>query len=70
VLCSGPGRLAAALGITGALDGHCLDRTPLWLSAAQPLSPDQIVAGPRVGITRAAEWPLRFWQKGSRWVSR
>lgn len=69
-LCSGPGRLAAALGINGGLDGHQLDRPPLWLRAATPLSPDDVVAGPRVGIARAADLPLRFWEKGSRWVSR
>jgi DNA-3-methyladenine glycosylase len=70
LLCSGPGKLAAALGITGALDGHRLDRVPLWMSGAEPLAADQIAAGPRIGITRAAEWPLRFWERGSRWVSR
>jgi DNA-3-methyladenine glycosylase len=69
-LCSGPGRLAAALGITGAFDGHRLDHPPLWLRAAEPLPLGYVVAGPRVGITRAAEWPLRFWEKGSRWISR
>jgi DNA-3-methyladenine glycosylase len=70
-LCSGPGRLAAALGITGDCDGHPLDRAPLWLSPpAKPLPPADIAAGPRVGVTRSADWPLRFWEKGSRWVSR
>jgi DNA-3-methyladenine glycosylase len=69
-LCSGPARLAAALGITGDCDGHRLDRPPLWLSAGEVLAPDRIAAGPRVGITRCADWPLRFWEKGSRWVSR
>ena len=69
-LCSGPGRLAEALGITGQLDGHPLDRAPLWLRAAQALAPGHVSAGPRVGITRAADWPLRFWETGNRWVSR
>jgi DNA-3-methyladenine glycosylase len=69
-LCSGPGRLAAALGITSTLDGHPLDRAPLWLRNAAPLAPDHIATGPRVGITRAADWPLRFWEKGNRYVSR
>jgi len=69
-LCSGPARLAAALGITGAHDGHQLDRPPVWLRAGEPVAADRIVAGPRVGITRAADLPLRFSEHGSRWVSR
>jgi DNA-3-methyladenine glycosylase len=69
-LCSGPGRLADAFGITGELDGHRLDRAPLWLRAAEPLAPGSITIGPRVGLTRAADWPLRFCERGSRWLSR
>jgi DNA-3-methyladenine glycosylase len=69
-LASGPGRLAAALGITGLQDGHPLDRPPLWIAAAEPVHPAQVMTGPRVGITRAADWPLRFWLVGSPWVSR
>jgi 3-methyladenine DNA glycosylase Mpg len=29
-----------------------------------------IACGPRIGITRAADWPLRFWESGSAWISR
>ena len=36
-LTSGPGKLAAALGITGALDGHRLDRAPLWIESGTPV---------------------------------
>jgi DNA-3-methyladenine glycosylase len=69
-LAGGPGRLAAALGITGALDGHSLDRTPLWVTPGEPIDDSRVRAGPRIGITRAADWPLRFWIAGSAWVSR
>jgi DNA-3-methyladenine glycosylase len=69
-LTSGPGRLAQALGIDGALNGHVLDRTPLHVVAGASLAAEAVSRGPRVGITRAADWPLRFWESGSRWVSR
>jgi len=69
-LCSGPGRLTAALAITRALDGHPLDRPPLWIEAGEALADADVVCGPRIGITRAAEWPLRYRQRASPWVSR
>jgi DNA-3-methyladenine glycosylase len=67
---SGPGKLAAALGITGDLDGHRLDRPPLLLARGDPPRDGMIGRGPRVGITRAADWPLRFWVRGNPHVSR
>jgi DNA-3-methyladenine glycosylase len=69
-LCSGPGRLTEALGITGALDGHPLDRTPLWVEDGEQLAAEDVACGPRIGITHAAEWPLRFCARSSRWLSR
>lgn len=69
-LTNGPGKLAAALGITGQLNAHALDRPPLHIAPDRRVDDDAIATGPRIGITRAADWPLRFWQKGSRWVSR
>lgn len=69
-LANGPGKLAAALGINGAHDAHPLDRPPLWITAGTPVEAAQVVAGPRVGITRAVDWPLRFHEAGSPWVSR
>lgn len=68
-LARGPARLASALGIDGRLDGHRLDEPPLWIEAGTPVAAGEIVAGPRIGITRAAEWDLRFLVRGSRWVS-
>lgn len=68
LLCSGPGRLCQALGITGEHDGLPLDRTPFAvLPAAEPV---EVVRGPRVGINRAAELPWRYGLAGSRFLSR
>ena len=69
-LASGPGKLAAAFAITGAIDGHALDQAPLWIEAGTPVPRKDIVAGPRIGITKAADWPLRFCVRGSAWLSR
>lgn len=69
-LARGPGRLTQAFGITGALDGHVLDRPPLTIHPAPDDAVLDIANGPRVGITRAADWPLRYWLRDSPWVSR
>lgn len=67
-LTRGPGRLTQALGITGEEDGHPLDRPPLTLHPGA--GPAEVLTGPRIGISRATDWPLRFGQAGSRWLSR
>ncbi len=69
-LMSGPGKLTRALGIDRELDGHLLSRPPLRLLLAPPLPDEQIVATTRIGITRAADLPWRFYERGSEWVSR
>jgi DNA-3-methyladenine glycosylase len=69
-LASGPGKLAAALGIAGELSGHALDRAPLWIEPGIEVAAVDVVAGPRIGITRASDWPLRFYVRGSVWLSR
>ena len=68
LLCSGPGRLTQALGITGAHDGLPLDRPPFRLSP--PKMPVDVVAGPRVGISLAFDLPWRYTLAGSSFVSR
>jgi len=68
LLCSGPGRLCEALGITGEHDGLPLDRPPFRLEPA-PASVD-VVAGPRIGLSRATERPWRYAEAGSRYLSR
>ncbi len=68
LLCAGPGRLAEALAITRAHNGLALDAPPFLLLARS--APVEIVAGPRVGITKAAELPWRYGLKGSRYLSK
>jgi DNA-3-methyladenine glycosylase len=68
LLCSGPGRLCQALGVTGDHDGLALDRPPFELLARA--DEPEIVSGPRIGITRAAELPWRYGLAGSPYLSR
>jgi DNA-3-methyladenine glycosylase len=68
LLCAGPGRLAQALGVTGALDGAALAGAPFGLTFAG--EPPAVVTGPRIGISKAAERPWRFGVAGSRFLSR
>jgi DNA-3-methyladenine glycosylase len=68
LLCSGPGRLCQALGVTREHDGRRIDRPPFSLRA--PRKPVEIVTGARIGITKAAELPWRYGLAGSRFVSR
>jgi DNA-3-methyladenine glycosylase len=70
LLASGPGKLAAAFAITGVLDGHDLRQAPLSIVTGDPVAPADVVVGPRIGITRAADWPLRFYVAESPWISR
>jgi DNA-3-methyladenine glycosylase len=67
-LCSGPGKLGQALGITRAQNGLPLDKAPFELHAR--LDDPEIVTGPRIGITKAADVPWRFGLKGSGFLSR
>ena len=68
LLCSGPGRLAQALGIDAAFDALPLDRAPFALMPAPVATEVQV--GVRIGITKARELPWRFGLAGSRYVSR
>jgi DNA-3-methyladenine glycosylase len=67
-LCSGPGKLCAALGIGAGHNGLPLDRPPFVLLAREA-APD-IVAGVRIGITKAADLPWRYGLRGSRFLSK
>ncbi len=70
LLCSGPGRLCAALGITGSLNRRRLDDDRMRIIGPSETAPKDIGAGPRIGVSRAASWPLRFYEEGSPWLSR
>ena len=69
LLCSGPGRLGQALGITHALNGKRVDRAPFSLAAAGTARL-KVVRGPRIGISKAVDQPWRFGLAGSPYVSR
>ncbi|MEO8155443.1 MAG: DNA-3-methyladenine glycosylase [Rhizobacter sp.] len=67
LLCAGPGRLGQALGITHDHNGLRVDKAPFKLVAAEPGVP--VVAGPRIGISKAVDRPWRFGLAGSRFLS-
>jgi DNA-3-methyladenine glycosylase len=67
-LCSGPGKLCQALGITRDADGRPLDKPPFELIAREEEPP--LVVGTRIGITRAVEQPWRYGYAGSPFLSR
>ena len=73
LLCAGPARLTQALAVDAELDGHPLDRPPLWLEAGMPVADVDVAVGPRVGLAArrsSRDWPLRFWLRGEPYVSR
>lgn len=68
-LMRGPGNVCRALGITGEQNHHPLHERPLYLESGRSVPDEEVLAGPRIGITRAADWPLRFWIRDSPYVS-
>ena len=69
-LASGPGKLTQALGITLRHNGSDLTRGPLVIEPPDAPREFSLARGPRVGITRATDLPLRFWIRGNPHVSR
>jgi len=67
-LCSGPGKLCEALGVTSRHNGLPLERAPFDLRARA--APPVIVVGPRIGITKAVAHPWRYGLKGSKFLSK
>jgi DNA-3-methyladenine glycosylase len=67
-LCSGPGKLCQALGVTNAHDGLALDEPPFELFERD--GAPEIATGPRIGITRAIDHPWRYGLAGSPFLSR
>ena len=68
LLCVGPGRVCEALRITGVHNGLALDAPPFELYARAGTV--EVVAGVRIGITKAAALPWRYGEKGSRFLSK
>jgi DNA-3-methyladenine glycosylase len=68
-LASGPGKLTRALGITRAMSGRDMTRGDLVVRA-RPTEGIEIAVTPRIGITKCADWPLRYFIKGNKFVSR
>jgi DNA-3-methyladenine glycosylase len=65
----GPGKLTRALGITLKHNGCDVTRGPITVSAPKGSGEIKIGVSPRIGITKAADLPLRFFIEGNRFVS-
>jgi len=70
LLCSGPGRVCQALGITGEHNGVPIDSLPFQLLPRPASQQLQVVAGPRIGISKAKDVPWRFGLERSPYLSR
>ena len=68
-LCSGPGKLCQALGITRDLDGRMMPDSEVLVLAPTVQLPVEVAVTPRIGINKAADWPLRFLVAGNPHVS-
>lgn len=68
-LCSGPGKLAQALGLGKEQNGISLRKKPLYILSAEDAKPT-MVTSTRIGLSKASDLPLRFFIKDSPFVSR
>ena len=59
-LSNGPGKLTSALGMTRAHDQEPMRISEVVVRTAEPIPDEQVLVTPRIGITRAVDWPLRF----------
>lgn len=69
-LCSGPGKLCQALAISRELSGLAMGGSGVTVMRETLAAPTAFAVTPRIGITQAADWPLRFIAAGSPWISR
>ena len=69
-LTNGPGKLCTALGITGSMSAKSLQRKPLVIREGEPVPDNKVEVTTRIGISKCADWPLRWIVRGNRFVSR
>lgn len=69
LLASGPGRLTQAFGIDRSLDAQLMRRSEVVILAKDPVG-TVVEVSHRIGITKAMDWPLRFTEANSPWLSR
>ena len=69
-LCNGPGKLCLALGIGPQHNGGDLLKPPLRIRAGIKFAERSVAVTPRIGVTKAADWPLRWVVRGNPYVSR
>jgi DNA-3-methyladenine glycosylase len=69
-LTNGPGKLCTALGITGSMSGKSLQRRPIVIREGEPVADSAVETTTRIGITRSADWPLRWLIRENPFVSR
>jgi DNA-3-methyladenine glycosylase len=69
-LANGPGKLCAALGITGEVNGMPLRESAIEILQGEPVPDANVAITPRIGITKCAAWPLRWLVADSPWASR
>lgn len=70
-LCNGPGKLVIAMGITPDMNGQNLSKKPLYiLEGGEKIRQNKIISASRIGISKGLHLPLRFYIKGSSFVSK
>ena len=70
LLCSGPARLCQALAIDRETNECSLTDGLVRILRGERVGVDAIGSSPRIGIKKATDWPLRFFERGSQWLSR
>ena len=68
-LTNGPGKLCLAMGIVGSMSGLALRAPPIVIRAGDPVPDADVDVTPRIGITQAAEWPLRYLVRSDPYIS-
>ena len=69
-LTNGPGKLCQALGLDGRFNGLPLQMPPLVVRRGEPIPRESVTVTPRIGITKCAEWPLRWFITDNPYVSK